>query len=478
MPRSRPQGRETLAILLNVKPLLTLLPALLLALPLAAEPPPPPKTPAPIVESSEVEVNDPKLKADIDDAIQRGVAWLKARQLPSGAWPGLILGPLYPGATGKAYDPVPELTSLSLLALLKCGVPVNDSCISKGFAWLQKQEFGVTGGYGPAIALLAIEAKYTSKEALAKPGQKATKPKPITPSDTDFKWATKLTNQLLAGQAKIGGWRYGNIPTDMVGNKPGYSDVSCTQYALMGLKTAKRLGIPVKQEAFAKAADFLLGQQEADGKPWIRITLRQEGVKDDSASGYADKARGFPYMKGAANQFETIPTGAMTCAGLVGILICRSEILEQKDFPDRAKRLPKVDQAMWDALAWLDQNWSTAQNPSEAALRQPEAGMHELGYYLYGLERVGVMADLRMIGPKHDWYIQGAKTWIDRLDKNPADITKTLGAKADAKEVAGMGYWGFSHSRQPPETQDTPYGLLFLRKASIRLGYSIDDAGK
>ncbi len=443
------------------------LPLLLLALPLAAEPAKPPAAPPAAPERSEVEVNDPKLKAAIDDAIQRGVAWLKARQLPSGAWPSLEKLPPYPGSTGPTHDYQPELSALALLALLKCGVPPADSCIVKGLAWLKTHSLATTG-YGPAVGLMVIEAKYATKEAVAKPGQKAGKPKPITPSPEDLVWAGQLANQLLAMQAQIGGWRYAVIPTDMAGNKPGTSDVSCTQYALMGLKTAKRLGVPVKPEAFAKAADFLLGQQEAEGPPWTRITRRREEESNDNeAGGYADKARGWPYMKGAADASEARASGGMTCAGLVGILVCRSEILETKGFPDRAKRLPKVEQAMWDGLAWLDQNWSTADNPGH--------GNSELGYYLYGLERVGVMTDLRMIGPKHDWYIQGAQSWIERLNTNPDDLAATLGGKPPTKD---MGFWGFSGCRAKPETQDTPYALLFLRKASIRLGYSVEDDAK
>ncbi len=439
------------------------LPLLLLLFPLlAAEPP---KMSPPPVERSEVEVNDPKLKASIDDAIKRGVAWLKARQLSSGAWPASDNKmPPYPGGSGRVHDYQQELSALALLALLKCGVPPSDTCVSKGLTWLQKQECNVSA-YSPAICLLVLDAKYTPKEAVAKPGKKAPKPEPIVPSKEDLAWAIKLTNQLTGSQARNGGWRYHSVPTDMEGGKPGIGDVSCTQYALMGLKTAKRLGIPVKPEAFGRALDFLLDQQEADGKSWTRITRRKEGEEDD-AGGYADKARGWPYMKGAANAHEAMASGGMTCAGVVGILICRSEILEAKDFPDRAKRQPKAEQSMWDGLAWLDANWSTVQNPAH--------GNYELGYYLYALERVGVMADLRMIGPGHDWYVQGAQTWMDKLNQDPADIAATLGSSALPREIAEMGFWGFSQCRPKAETQDTPYALLFLRKASIRLGYAVE----
>ena len=453
----------------------SMLSAFLLALPILveAEPLKPASPPALPSEDVEVEVNDPKLKADIEDALQRGVAWLKARQLPTGAWPGFVPSPVYASSATSANGQ-PELSALALLALLKCGVAPTDPCIVKGLAYIQKQDFISTGGYGPAIALMVIEAKYASKEAIAgKKGQKAAKPKPITPSPEDFTWATKMTNQLIGCQSKIGGWRYAVPPADMAEGKLGYADVSNTQYALMGLKTARRLGIPVKAEAFARAVDFLLDQQEADGKAWTRITRRkekEEKVQDSTASGYADKARGFPYMKGAAAAFEASASGSMTCAGLVGLLICRSEMLDDPKFPERAKRLPKVEQAIWDALAWLDAHWNVTENPSRYDRE------YEVGYYLYALERVGVMADLRMLGPGHDWYMEGAGTWIARLNKDPEAIAKTLGGKPDPKALAGMGFWAFSNCLEKAETQDTPYALLFLRKASIKLGYSVEDA--
>ncbi len=436
---------------------------LLPLVPLQAEPAKPASPPP---ERSEVEVDDPKLKADIEDCIRRGVNWLKERQEPAGSWPQMDPIPLYGG--GGIGDPYhAEMSALALLALLKCDVHPNDPCITRGFDWLKKQSF-VTGAYGCATTLMALEAKYTPKESLAsRDGKKRTsKPKPIQLGPDDALWAAKLMNQILGYQSSVGGWRYTGAPADAEGGKPGLADVSATQYALMGLKTARRMGIPVTPTVFQKAADFLMDQQETDGPKVSRVTERARAETDnpkpegeetgeEAAGDYGkDRIRGFPYMKNNQEPRHRRASAAMTCAGLVGLLICRSECLEDKGLKkkERTERLARMNQSIYDGLAWLDAHWSVKENVPERT--------YELGYYLYGLERLGVMADLRFIGPGHDWYLEGARVWTSRMQKEGAD----------------KGFWVAGAGRPKPETQDTPYGLLFLRKASIRLGYAIGES--
>ena len=132
-----------------------------------ADGPPPKKPPPPPPERVTVEVDDPKLKQDIDDCIRRGVNWLKDKQEQSGAWPGLDQGPAYGGGKGPTYDRKTELTALALLALLKCDVKPTDSCITRGFDWIRKQMQGKSlDAYSYAVLLMALEAKTVPKEGL------------------------------------------------------------------------------------------------------------------------------------------------------------------------------------------------------------------------------------------------------------------------------------------------------------------------
>lgn len=421
-----------------------------LADPAEAAPPPPPERVA-------VEVADPALRDEINACIRKGVVWLRERQRPDGSFPGL-------GDNNRTYAPgkvdpaVYELTALALLALLKCDVTPKDPAIGKGFDYL-KANAPLTGAYGYATALMAIEAKYASKEAIAsgEGGRLESRPKPVKPSRADKAWAVELTNQILLLQAANGGWRYSYAPPDMEGGKPGTADVSATQYALMGLKTARRMGIPVKPEVFYQAADYLLAQQDPDGPRVSRITRDDAPASAEEVAGYGDRCRGWAYMRGNRDPFHAQACGSMTCAGLVAMLICRSECLEDRQTraPERARRLSQMEQSIWDGLAWLSNHWSM-----ENAGKPPGDGHYEQGYYLYALERVGVMADLRFIGPGHDWYLEGARVWTSKM----------------THEEDEKGFWGFSRARPQAETQDTPYGLLFLRQASLKLGYAIGGA--
>ena len=419
--------------------------------------PPPP-------ERVGVEVDDPKLKADIEDCIRRGVAWLKEHQEPSGAWPSMEPGKLYPGNSGEPYLYKYELTALALLALLKCDVPPKDPCIVQGIDWLKKNGTGIIGSYGNAITLLLLEARYVSKESVAaKDGKKKpAKPKPERFDPEDTLWAAKLVAGTVSCQHSCGGWRYGgmSVPLDMEGGKPGVADVSATQYALLGLHAARRMGIPVNPDVFYRASDFLMAQQDPDGKRVSRITERARVEADnprpegtEEAGDYGkDRIRGWAYMRGDGVPDNARSSAGMTCAGIVGIMTCRNACMDDKALKkvDKDKRLAGMEQSIYDGLAWLDAHWSTGENiPQED---------RELGYYLYALERVGIMTDLRFIGPGHDWYLEGARVWTRRIT-----------------EEGEMGYWDISTARKKVESQDTPFALLFLRKA-VLVSYPIGEA--
>ena len=69
-----------------------------------------------------------------------------------------------------------------------------------------------------------------------------------------------------------------------------------------------------------------------------------------------------------------------------------------------------------------------------------------LYYYLYALERTGLLYDTTLIG-NHDWYLDGYKI--------------LLGAQK------GDGSWDESHFIKP--TWDTCFAILFLKRSTRRL---------
>src|SRR5688572_2297228 len=104
---------------------------------------------------------DKSLQKQINASIDKGVVWLKARQVQDGPFKGSFGDAenfAYEGGSaqvkGKMYL---ATTALSLLTLLKCGVDPEDVCVKDGLAWLEKQmkkEYGEVKKGAPDAAAL------------------------------------------------------------------------------------------------------------------------------------------------------------------------------------------------------------------------------------------------------------------------------------------------------------------------------------
>jgi hypothetical protein len=120
-------------------------------------------------------------------------------------------------------------------------------------------------------------------------------------------------------------------------------------------------------------------------------------------------------------------------AGAVGA-IAILDYLQAKD----GKKNPHVH----DGLAWLAKNWSVTENhgPSEV---ENGVGNAYLYYYLYALERVGMLLDVGSIG-NHSWYPEGAEMLL--------------------KVQQPDGSWKGSRPEVP--AWDTCFAILFLKRAT------------
>ena len=135
--------------------------------------------------------------------------------------------------------------------------------------------------------------------------------------------------------------------------------------------------------------------------------------------------------------------GSMTCAGLTSLLIAESELAVQKSLDDTLRK--QIDLAKKRGLAWLQENYSFRGAP-------PMAGFWSLFhfYYLFSLERVGMLYGIRTLGG-HDWYLEGA----------------VLLCRTQRED----GTW-ISYDEIP--VIDTAFALLFLKRATVRVsvGYT------
>jgi len=176
--------------------------------------------------------------------------------------------------------------------------------------------------------------------------------------------AQEMLDDLLA-------WQHGDF---------GYAagsgaDLSNTQYGALALWAAKKLGLVVPADAWSELAERTLEyrQAEAEGQP---------------ISG----ARGFTYRPGQAQA-----TGSMTTAGVSILAICAPHLTGRVQ--------TQAAGAMRDGLGWLGHHFSSTSNPFGGA------GWYE--YYLYGVERVGALTEVDLVG-EHDWYLEGARALVSR----------------------------------------------------------------
>ena len=218
-------------------------------------------------------------------------------------------------------------------------------------------------------------------------------------------------------------------------------DHSNTQFALLGLKSASKCGIPIPEEVWILTIKHFLEVQEKGG-PEVRRMQMIEDKKGgyviykpitsvpDHANGWGYGATIFPKMGSSDKVYAT--TGSMTCVGISSMAIAVSE-LGAKAGPIKSN----AEKAMNDGLAWLDLNWKIDGNPGH-----PENLWHY--YYLYGLERTGVLTWTRAFG-KHDWYREGAEFLL--------------------ANQGGDGRWEDPKCSGP--VNNTCFALLFLTRATV-----------
>jgi hypothetical protein len=347
----------------------------------------------------------PPTAEEINRAIDRGVAWLKAAQKETGSWGPCVSGRHYgqDSGGGPCYHLGP--TAFSVFTLATCGVPRGDPAIRKGLAWVEKTGKGAyryTSYESAAVILMLTAVNGTAPPAAGKRLPRSGGPKGGFRPD-DWNLMEARIRHLLENLQDQGGFGYWV-------RKPGYADVSATQFAILALRQASFAGYPV---------------EKIQADVWTRTATYLDGLRARSG--------GFPYHNPHA------PSPGMTAAALSSLLICREQIgLMRKE-----KKPAWLDESIEKGLGYLDANFDVTQNPSP----HDEGGNQNHYHYchLYAIERTGILSGRRELGGK-DWYLRGA-AWL------------VAGQRAD-------GSWDDDTCMNPEDVLGTCFALLFLTRAT------------
>ena len=417
-------------------------------------------------------------RAELEAALGKGLKWLADLQQAEGSFK------LPPGQADTLEKGFPMgYTALATLTLLKCGTPPDDPGIGRAFAHLY--QLPLRRVYSVSMLALAIEARFAPpaevKQKEHKRGYASTARRYFGKKarKADLAKLQECVNYLLNNRAEAKtGWRY---PSPK-GSED--HDNSCTQYAMLALKAASRLGIKVKPEVFEGVVDFFVAQQDpqgpqvspfpipaADGPIYDMVPLkkrdkllekhkeqerkeaatreRKGGGGGETAESRLFAARGWSYLKrelsdrpasrvGAAPQrSETTlkSTGSMTSSGVIALCIAKSEL---ERYPRSWRpRQEATETAIRDGCAWLAEHFQPESNPGSGGWKY---------YYLYSVMRAGTLAGTYRFG-SHDWWEEGAAHLLE--------VQEDQGTWPDAKGLSRL-------SR-------TCFALLFLRRATVPL---------
>lgn len=398
---------------------------------------PPKEEPKPPPEPAKPKVS---LQVRINEAIDKGVAWLRQRQEKNGSFGPCVSGGKYGDENakgGECYRIGP--TAFTVFTLRKCGVPRTDPTIKAALKWLKRvcrrgwapgmQRIRGTQFQGKGVyryssyessAIIMMLAALNKKDL--PPGRK---PKPVRLSskptkpargfkEDEWKWMHERIRFLINNphprmpqvQLRGGGWRYW----------PPYheadQDLSATQFALLGLRDAVGAGYPVHL---------------VEARTWMWAA---EGAKS-----FQHQDGGFSY------QHSTPWTAGMTAAGIACLLICKEQITNMN------QEAPSwIDERVRAAFEFLGQNLDFSRNkhgPGKKKGRLDGTGYHY--YHLYGIERVGALSGKREIGGQA-WYPRGAQ-WL-------------------VEQQQASGAWVDRSCMDPEDVLGTCFALLFLKKAT------------
>lgn len=325
--------------------------------------------------AQDLPANDEKLRGQVVSSIERAQRFLIAAQNSDGSWPAGLYAGHSEGVNG-----------LVTLALLNSGLPSDHPTVAKALDNLEHPRTQPSQTYDMSLVIMALAASDRGRGKIAA-------------------LASKLEST-QRNAADGGNWGYS-------GGGDGW-DNSNTQFAVLALREAAYVGIPIERAVWQRAQDHFLRTQIG-------------GVSGRSGAGWAYTAQGVPY-------------GSMSVAGLASLIVTQEMLRDDSDVAPNGEinccgsdDENQVQQAIDAGVRWLDRNLRVESNPGHEAW---------LLYYLYGLERAGRFSGQRFFGER-DWYREGANYFVTH--QNPRE-----------------GFWISRTESQ--QVSSTSLGLLFLSK--------------
>ncbi len=224
--------------------------------------------PAPASPQDRPQVYTAEFDARVKDSVDRGLAWLAARQQPDGSWMNRVGYKLYDDYFGEEHQSV-DVTALACMALVSAGnVPGRGKYgrhVALGVQWLlskvREEDGYITHAgsrmYSHAFATLFLAEIYgMTRNPEIKPRLR------------------RAVDLLVNSQNKEGGWRYQPIPVD--------ADLSVTVSTLQALRAARNVGITVPLDTIHRATLYVTRCATRRGFSYQSVT--DYGINDTRVS--------------------------------------------------------------------------------------------------------------------------------------------------------------------------------------------------
>lgn len=281
--------------------------------------------------------------ASVEKAIASGVNWLKDEQRDNGRWS--LIPPHKGGVEG-----------LATLSLVLSGADPDGVHIQRSLQYLNSLDPVTDNLTVYTVSLMAMVYAEVDADLYRARIRKCVE--------------YLVDSQIQRGSGR-GGWAY-----DLKGGNP---DGSNTQFAILALSEAARIGIQVDQAVWQRAKWYWEAMYKGRG--------------------------GFIYREDSHHR--RVITGSMVCAAIASLIIIDENLSNQPPVNNgkimccvEEERLEMVD----EANQWMADHFTTRNNPATGY----SIFRDNRFYYLYSMERAARLTGQRFFG-KFDWYREGAR---------------------------------------------------------------------